>query len=89
MTDQQPQNEPPKPPEYKIPPALYAVTGAIVLGSILLTVFRNPYTNAVSGDYYENRGTNDYALWVAIFVGIPAAFYGYKALMAHLKSLKR
>ena len=92
MTDEQPQVPPPeqppenRPPQIRLSPQLYIFTAVVVIGSILFTLFiRNPYTQAVSGDYYESRTFDDGALWVAIFVGIPALWYGYRLFMKRIK----
>ncbi len=63
------------------PRASSTSSGAIVVGSFLLTLFvRNPYTQAVheGGSFYENSMDNSLMLWVAIFIGIPASFWAYK-----------
>lgn len=100
MTDPQPQNQEPensppenrppenRPPVILIPRSVFYVVGLIVVGSFVLTLFvRNPYTQATQGDYYERNPAEGPLLWVAIFIGIPAAWYAYKNWIAPL--LKR
>lgn len=78
---QEPDNAPPSKPSgpvMMIPKSYYYLTAAIVVGSIILTLFvKNPYTRAVETDFNEGSNT-DGLLWVAIFIGIPASFFAYK-----------
>lgn len=69
------------PPTLLIPKSFFYVTGAIIIGSFVLTLFvRNPYTQSVQegGSFYENGIDNSAMMWLAIFVGIPASFWAYK-----------
>jgi hypothetical protein len=70
-----------QPPVLMIPKSYFYITGAIVIGSFLMTLFvRNPYMQAVQegGRFYENGTDNSLMMWVAIFIGIPASFVAYK-----------
>jgi hypothetical protein len=73
--------EPKKPPQFRISRSLYYLTAAIVGMSIFVTFFlRNPYTQAVSGDYYEKRPYDESSFWTLILVIVPAlALAGFVA----------
>jgi hypothetical protein len=61
--------EAPRPPQFKIPRSLYFVSGGLIALWIGVTFFlRNPYTQAIQGDYYERRSFDDTAMWAVIFV---------------------
>jgi hypothetical protein len=65
--------EPKKPPQFKISRTLYYVTAAVVGMSIYVTYFyRNPYTQAVSGDYYEKHSYDEASVWTLVLVIVPA-----------------
>ena len=65
--------DPKKPPQFKISPTLYYLTAAIVGMSIFVTFFyRNPYTQAVSGDYYEKHPYDETSVWTLVLVIVPA-----------------
>ena len=75
------QDQRPEQPVMLIPKSVFYIVGAVVIVSFLLTLFvRNPYTQSVheGGTFYENVTDNDFAMWVAIFIGIPASFWAYK-----------
>ncbi|ARN80292.1 hypothetical protein [Methylocystis bryophila] len=64
---------PRKPPQFKISRSLYYVTAAVVGMSIFVTFFlRNPYTQAVSGDYYEKHPYDETSVWTLVLVIVPA-----------------
>jgi len=79
---QQPEKDhKPGPPVMMIPKSFIYIVGAVVVGSFLLTLFvRNPYTQAsTEGSLYYERGMEtNMALWVVIFIGVPASFLAYK-----------
>ncbi|HTO78277.1 MAG TPA: hypothetical protein VMJ31_00720 [Methylocystis sp.] len=65
--------DPRKPPQFKISRSLYYLTAAIVCMSIFVTFFyRNPYTQAVSGDYYEKHPYDETSVWTLVLVIVPA-----------------
>jgi len=70
--DEKPDPEPRKPPQIKISPGLYWLTGAI-LGMWVFVVFffRNPYQQAVSGDYYDKNPYDESWIWWVILVLAP------------------
>lgn len=76
---QEPETPPsPRGPVVMIPKSWYFFAAAIVVGSIVLTLFvKNPYTRAVETDFNEGSN-NDLLLWVAIFIGVPLSFFAYK-----------
>lgn len=79
--EKRPQDEKPGPPVMLIPRSVYYIVGTILIGSFLMTLFvRNPYTQSAheGGAYYENATDTNFAMWIAIFVGIPASFWAYK-----------
>jgi len=56
-------------------------TVAVVIASLLVTFFvRNPYTQATEEGslYYERGMETNTALWVLIFIGLPASFLAYR-----------
>lgn len=66
---------------FPVPKNMVYGTVAIVIASMLVTFFvRNPYTQAsTEGSLYYERGMEtNMALWVVIFIGIPATFLAYK-----------
>jgi hypothetical protein len=65
--------DPKKLPQFKISRSLYYLTAAIVGMSIFVTFFyRNPYTQAVSGDYYEKHPYDETSVWTLVLVIVPA-----------------
>jgi len=95
MTNENPEDKPPQdPPPQDPPPVLlvprsliYAVL-AIVIGSFVITQFvHNPYTAATRNDFGERSAFDGLPLWLAIFVGVPAAYFAYTKWIAPL--LKR
>lgn len=65
--------EPKKPPQFRISRSLYYLTAAIVGMSIFVTFYvRNPYTQAVSGDYYEKHPYDETSVWTTVLVIVPA-----------------
>ncbi|MGJ0508621.1 MAG: hypothetical protein ACR652_16145 [Methylocystis sp.] len=82
-----PQRRPGEEPQFVFPVPRNMVYGtvAVVVASLLVTFFvRNPYTQAVSeGSLYYERGFEaNMALWVVIFIGLPASFLAYKHWLA-------
>ena len=79
MTD-----EPPTPPKkYRVPGGLYYLTaGVIAMWVFVVFFFRNPYTQAVSFDYYDRHPYDETATWVLVLVIIPmiglAAFLAWQ-----------
>ncbi len=80
---------PPEPPRqskqpefvFPIPKNMVYGTVAVVIASLLVTFFvRNPYTQASSEGslYYEHGMETNMALWIVIFIGVPASFLAYK-----------
>jgi hypothetical protein len=66
---------------FPVPKNMVYGTVAVVLASLLVTFFvRNPYTQAsTEGSLYYERGMEtNMALWVIIFIGVPATFLAYK-----------
>jgi hypothetical protein len=64
---------PRKPPQFKVSRSLYYLTAAIVGMSIFVTFFlRNPYTQAVSGDYYDKHSYDENSAWTLVLVVVPA-----------------
>jgi len=69
---------------FPVPKGMVYGTVAVVIASLLVTFFvRNPYTQAsTEGSLYYERGMEtNMALWVAIFIRIPASFLAYKQLV--------
>ncbi|MFY9658245.1 MAG: hypothetical protein WAK01_16965 [Methylocystis sp.] len=65
--------EPKKPPQFKVSRSLYYLTAAIVGMSIFFTLYvRNPYTQAVSGDYYDKHPYDEGSVWTLVLVIVPA-----------------
>jgi hypothetical protein len=61
--------ETPRPPQFQIPRSLYVVVAAALALWVGVTFFlRNPYTQAIQGDYYERRSFDDGTMWAVIFV---------------------
>jgi hypothetical protein len=78
-----PQRRPGEQPQFIFPVPKNMVYGtvAVVVVSMLVTFFvRNPYTQAsTEGSLYYERGMEtNMALWVVIFIGVPASFLAYK-----------
>lgn len=78
-----PQRSPGEEPPFVFPVPKNMVYGtvAVVIASLLVTFFvRNPYTQAsTEGSLYYERGMEtNMALWVVIFIGVPASFLAYK-----------
>jgi uncharacterized RDD family membrane protein YckC len=74
MTQQQPPTEenPPRPPQYRVPRGLYYVAaGAMAMWVFVTFFFRNPYTQAISNDYYDNHPYDETSVWVFVLVIIP------------------
>jgi len=68
MTDEQPK----KPPQYRVPRGLYFLTaGVMALWVFVVFFFRNPYTQAVSNDYYDTHPYSETSTWVLVLVIIP------------------
>jgi hypothetical protein len=87
MTNENPQDKPPKnpPPVLLVPRSLIYAVVAIVVGSFVITQFvHNPYTAATQNDFGERGPFDGLPLWVAIFVGIPAAYFAYTKWIAPL-----
>jgi hypothetical protein len=66
---------------FPVPKNMVYGTVAVVVASLLVTFFvRNPYTQATTEGslYYERGMETNMALWVVIFIGIPASFLAYK-----------
>lgn len=66
---------------FPVPKNMVYGTVAVVIASLLVTFFvRNPYTQAsTEGSLYYERGMEtNMALWVVIFIGVPASFLAYK-----------
>lgn len=66
---------------FPVPRGMVYGSVAVVIFSLIVTFFvRNPYTQSVSegSDYYESSIERNLALWVLIFIGIPASFLAYK-----------
>ncbi len=90
MTDKQssqrqsaPQRRPGEEPQivFPVPKNMVYGTVAVVIASLLVTFFvRNPYTQAsTEGSLYYERGMEtNMALWIVIFIGVPASFLAYK-----------
>lgn len=59
-------------PKFKVSRGLYLVAGAAVALSLFVTLFvRNPYTQAVQGDYYDTHPYDETQVWVLVLVVIP------------------
>lgn len=66
---------------FPVPKGMIYGTVAVVIASLLVTFFvRNPYTQAsTEGSLYYERGMEtNMALWVVIFILVPASFLAYK-----------
>jgi hypothetical protein len=65
--------EPKKPPQFRISRGLYFAAAAILGLWIFVTFFfRNPYTQAVSGDYYDKHPYDEASTWTLVLVIVPA-----------------
>jgi hypothetical protein len=72
MTQEPVSQEEEKKPQYQIPRGLYIVTGAVMALWVFVTFFlRNPYTQAVSIDYYDKHPYDENTTWVLVLVIIP------------------
>ncbi|MGE5368949.1 MAG: hypothetical protein ACM3PD_05040 [Chloroflexota bacterium] len=88
MSDKQTDRRQPAPQRRDDPQMVFPVpknmvygTVAVVIASMLVTFFvRNPYTQAsTEGSLYYERGMEtNMALWIVIFIGVPASFLAYK-----------
>lgn len=66
---------------FPVPKNMVYGTVAAVVASLLVTFFvRNPYTQAsTEGSLYYERGMEtNMALWIVIFICVPASFLAYK-----------
>ena len=64
---------------FPVPKNMVYGTVGVVIASLLVTFFvRNPYTQAsTEGSLYYERGMEtNMAIWVVIFIGVPASFLG-------------
>ena len=70
-------------PVLLIPRSYVILTIFVVAISIFVTMFmRNPYTQAVSGDYYERSSLDSSIVWAAIFIGLPGLWFAYQKWVA-------
>lgn len=79
--NERPPDEKPGRPVMLIPKSAFYIVGAILVGSFLMTLFvRNPYTQSAheGGAYYENAIDTNFAMWIAIFLGVPASLWAYR-----------
>jgi len=68
MTEEQPK----KPPQYRVPRGLYFLTaGVMAMWVFVVFFFRNPYTQSVSNDYYDKHPYDETSTWVLVLVIIP------------------
>ncbi len=71
MTEERPNPEN-KPPQFRVPRELYfLVAGVLALWVFVTFFFRNPYTQATSGDYYDRHPYDETSVWVIVLVIIP------------------
>jgi hypothetical protein len=87
MTQEQPHQPPqtPKPPQYRISKGLYLVAAGVMALWVFVTFFfRNPYTQAVSNDYYDKHPYDETSVWVLVLVIIPMM-----GLAAYISWMKR
>jgi hypothetical protein len=97
MSDEQPQENhhespapKPGPPTLLIPRSYVILTAFVVVLSIVVTLFmRNPYTQAVSGGYYERSSLDSSILWAVIFIGLPGFWFAYQKWVAPRLKKKR
>jgi hypothetical protein len=86
MSDEHPQQDSPEgpprrpePPTMLVPRSYIFLTIFVVVLSIVVTLFmRNPYTQAISGDYYERTSLDSSILWAIIFIGLPGLWFTYQ-----------
>jgi hypothetical protein len=74
MTQEQPQKQQqsPRPPQYRVPKGLYFLAAGVMALWVFVTFFfRNPYTQAVSNDYYDKHPYDETSVWVMVLVIIP------------------
>ena len=70
-----------KPVRYRISPKLYFLAaGAIAMWIFVTFFFRNPYTQATQGDYYDRHPYDETSIWTLVLVVIP--MIGLGALIA-------
>ncbi len=89
MTQDQPPTEqqPPRPPQYRVPRGLYyLVAGVMAMWVFVTFFFRNPYTQAVSNDYYDKHPYDETSVWVLVLVIIP--MIGLAAFLSWMKRKK-
>ena len=68
MTEEQP----PKPPQFKIARGLYFLAAGVIALWIFVTFFfRNPYQQAVSMDYYDRHPYDENSVWFVVLVVVP------------------
>ncbi len=66
------QEQPEKPPKYRIKRGVYVVAAAVfVMWVYVVFFFRNPYTQAISNDYYDTHPYDETSTWVLVLVIIP------------------
>jgi hypothetical protein len=90
MSDEQPrensrENAKPEPtrPIFLVPRSYVILTVLVVAVSIFVTLFmRNPYTQSVSGDYYERSSLDTSIIWAVIFIGLPGLWFAYHKWVA-------
>lgn len=62
----------PKPPKYGVPRGLYyIVAGVVAMWVFVVFFFRNPYTQAISNDYYDRHPYDETSTWVLVLVIVP------------------
>jgi hypothetical protein len=97
MSDEQHQENPPEapapkpqPPTMLIPRSYVILTAFVIVLSIVVTLFmRNPYTQSISGDYYERSFLDSSILWAVIFIGLPGLWFAYQKWVAPRFKRKR
>ncbi len=91
MSEQQPNKngressrlEQPSRPVLLVPRSYVVLIALVVAASIFVTLFvRNPYTQSVSGDYYERSSLDGAIVWAVIFIGLPGLWFGYQKWVA-------
>jgi hypothetical protein len=66
-----------------IPRSYVILTVLVVAASVFVTLFmRNPYTQSVSGDYYERSSLDSSIIWAVIFIGLPGMWFAYQKWVA-------
>lgn len=79
------ENSKPEPsrPVLLVPRSYVILTALVIAASIFVTLFmRNPYTQAVSGDYYERSSLDNSIIWAVIFIGLPSMWFAYQKWVA-------